>query len=63
MSPLKVLARGYAMAQDGDGKILRSWKDVPEGGEVRVTLGEGGFTATVNAAYGKEQEDGSEHDV
>ena len=40
MSPLKVLARGYAMAQDGDGKILRSWKDVPEGGEVRVTLGE-----------------------
>ena len=63
LSPLKVLARGYAMAQDGDGKILRSWKDVPAGGEVRVTLGEGGFTATVNAAYGKEQEDGSEHDV
>lgn len=63
MSPLKVLARGYAIAQNGDGKILRSWKDVPAGGEVRVTLGEGGFTATVNASYGREQEDGNEHDV
>ena len=47
MSPLKVLDRGYAMARSADGTILKSWKDVAPGDAVQVTLGEGGFTATV----------------
>ncbi len=47
MSPLKVLGRGYAMARSADGSILKSWKDVAPGDAVQVTLGEGGFTATV----------------
>ena len=48
MSPLKVLGRGYAMAQSGDGTILKSWRDVTVGEQVSVMLGEGGFTATVD---------------
>ena len=49
MSPLKVLGRGYAMAQDASGKILRNGADVSPGDRVTVTLGEGGFRATVDA--------------
>ena len=51
MSPLKVLGRGYAMAQSGDGTILKSWRDVTAGERVSVTLGEGGFTATVDKPF------------
>ena len=47
MSPLKVLGRGYAMAQNETGRILKSYRDVTAGERVSVTLGEGGFTATV----------------
>ena len=47
MSPLKVLGRGYAMAQNETGQILKSYRDVTVGERVSVTLGEGGFTATV----------------
>ena len=35
------------MARSADGTILKSWKDVAPGDAVQVTLGEGGFTATV----------------
>ena len=51
MSPLKVLGRGYAMAQNGDGTILKSWRDVTAGERVSVTLGAGGFTATVDEPF------------
>ena len=47
MSPLKVLGRGDAMAQNETGRILKSYRDVTAGERVSVTLGEGGFTATV----------------
>ena len=47
MSPLKVLGRGYAMAQGAAGEILKSYQDVAAGDRVSVTLGEGGFTAVV----------------
>ena len=49
MSPLKVLGRGYAMAQNEQGAILKSWRDVTAGQQVRVTLGEGGFTCAAEA--------------
>jgi exonuclease VII large subunit len=48
MSPLKVLGRGYAMAQDASGRILRRGADVSPGDRVTVTLGEGGFRAVVD---------------
>lgn len=54
MSPLKVLGRGYAMARDGGGRILKSYRDVTAGEPVSVTLGEGGFTCTVDKPFGKE---------
>lgn len=54
MSPLKVLGRGYAMAQNGEGQILKSYRDVTAGDRVSVTLGEGGFTCTVDRPFGKE---------
>ena len=47
MSPLKVLGRGYAMAQNEQGQILKSSRDVAPGDRVSVTLGEGGFSAVV----------------
>ena len=54
MSPLKVLGRGYAMARDSSGGVLRTWRDTAAGEAVLVTLGEGGFTCTVDATYEKE---------
>ena len=47
MSPMKVLGRGYAMAQNKDGQILKSYRDVNAGERLTVTLGEGGFSCTV----------------
>ena len=51
MSPLKVLGRGYAMAQNGEGQILKSWQDVSPGDAVTVTLGEGALACRVEDAY------------
>ena len=48
MSPLKVLGRGYAMVQTEKHDIVKSWRDAPEGAEVRVTLGDGGLVCTVD---------------
>ena len=56
MSPLKVLGRGYAVARDEQGKILKSWRETAPGSRVSVTLGEGGFTAVVDKPYTKEEQ-------
>ena len=48
MSPLKVLGRGYAMAQTESGDIVKSWRDAPVGSAVTLTLGEGGLVCTVD---------------
>ena len=55
MSPLKVLGRGYAVGRGTEGDILKSYRDVATGDQVSVTLGEGGFTATVDRPYVKEE--------
>ena len=47
MSPLKVLGRGYAVARNGAGQVLKSSREVHPGDPVEVTLGSGGFTAVV----------------
>ncbi len=48
MSPLKVLARGYAMAQKDNGEIVRSVRQINPGETVRVSLADGVFAATVS---------------
>ena len=55
MSPLKVLGRGYAMAQTEQGRILKSFRDVAPGDRVSVTLGEGGFSAVVEKLMKEEE--------
>ena len=47
MSPLKVLSRGYAMAQKENSHIIRSISDVQTGEEVVVSLSDGSFSAAV----------------
>lgn len=47
MSPLKVLGRGYAVARNEAGQVLKSGDEVTTGERVHVTLGRGGFTALV----------------
>ena len=47
MSPLKVLTRGYSMAQTGDGTVLTSVKQVEAGERITVSLSDGKLSATV----------------
>ena len=54
MSPLKVLTRGYAMAQTADGGLLRSVGQVSPGDAITVDLSDGRIHATV--VSGKEKE-------
>ena len=56
MSPLAVLGRGYAVARDENGRILKSYRETAPGKRVSVTLGEGGFTAVVEEPYAKEEQ-------
>ena len=47
MSPLKVLTRGYAMAQKDEGHVIRSIHQVELGERITVTLNDGKLSATV----------------
>ena len=47
MSPLKVLTRGYSMAQTENGEVLRSVNQVERGERICVTLADGQLSATV----------------
>lgn len=47
MSPLKVMTRGYSMAQTGDGTVLRSVAQVELGERITVSLSDGKLSATV----------------
>ena len=47
MSPLKVLTRGYAMAQTEDGSVMRSVEQVDLGQRITVSLNDGTISATV----------------
>lgn len=48
MSPLKVLTRGYAMAQNGAGTVVRSVRQVTAGDQLMVSVSDGTIQATVN---------------
>ena len=47
MSPLKVLTRGYAMAQTSDGTVLKSVDQVERGERITVSLNDGQLSVTV----------------
>ena len=47
LSPLKVLARGYAVAQNGDGTILKNAADAAVGERIRVRLAQGSLQCDV----------------
>ncbi len=49
LSPLKVLGRGYAMAQDEKGRVLRSSAQVQLGEQIRIKLAQGSLQCTVDA--------------
>lgn len=47
MSPLKVLSRGYSMAQTEEGALLRSVEQVELGQRIHIRLSDGQLSATV----------------
>ena len=47
MSPLKVLTRGYAMAQSEDGTVLRSVSQVKAGDAITISVSDGSISAAV----------------
>lgn len=47
MSPLKVLTRGYSMAQKENGEVVRSVSQVELGERITVSLADGKLSATV----------------
>ena len=54
MSPLKVLTRGYSMAQTERGEVVRSVSQVSIGERMRIRLSDGSLSATVmNKEEGK----------
>ena len=58
LSPLKVLGRGYAVAQTADGTVVRSAGQVERGERLRLRLAQGGIVCEV-----KEKDYGGEKDV
>ncbi|MCR5826241.1 MAG: exodeoxyribonuclease VII large subunit [Oscillospiraceae bacterium] len=60
LSPLKVLARGYAVARAADGSILKSAAEAGVGDCIDVTLGSGTLDCVVQARHlGGEEHDGT----
>lgn len=49
MSPLKVLARGYAVAQKQNGDLVRSVQDASTGEALRLRVSDGELTCRVEA--------------
>ena len=47
LSPLKVLARGYAVPADEDGKVLKSTENVQIGDKIDLTLADGNLLCRV----------------
>lgn len=47
MSPLKVLTRGYAMAQTEDGTVLRNVAQVASGDTIHISVSDGSLSAAV----------------
>lgn len=50
LSPLAVIRRGYAMAQDGEGRVVDSVDQVAPGASLAVTVADGRIDCTVQGA-------------
>ena len=48
LSPLSVLARGYAIAQDGEGHVVKSTVQVKSGDHLEVSVSDGSIGCTVD---------------
>ena len=48
LSPMKVLGRGYSVAKDTTGKLLKSIEQTEVGQAITVTLGDGSLDCTVD---------------
>lgn len=59
LSPLKVLTRGYSMARDAAGHVIRSTKQVNRGDSIRLTVTDGDIYASVDQL--KENRHGTEN--
>ena len=46
-NPLRLLERGYAIAYDGSGKVLRSVDQIAVGDDISVRLAKGTIDSTV----------------
>ena len=55
MSPLKVLTRGYAIAQREDGTMLRSAKAAHIGEQIKISFSDGGVGAIVTGKENKNE--------
>ncbi len=55
LSPLAVLQRGYAIAQDDSGSLLRDVRSVDVGDAVRVRLAQGRFKARVESVEASDE--------
>ena len=51
LSPLSVLSRGYAIARNESGRVVKSSSELSLGDRVRVVLGDGSFDATVSKTH------------
>ena len=49
MSPLKVLSRGFAVATDAGGAVIRSKKQLRVGDRISLRLADGGAEAEITA--------------
>jgi exodeoxyribonuclease VII large subunit len=51
VSPLAVLGRGYAIAQDAQGQVVRRATDTTPGQRLKLRLGEGWLSVDVKRRY------------
>ena len=47
LSPLKVLTRGYALTQKGDGTVVRSVNQVKMGDNIQIRVSDGSISASI----------------
>jgi exodeoxyribonuclease VII large subunit len=48
LSPLAILGRGYAIARDGEGHVVKTVGQVASGDEIDVAVSDGSISCTVN---------------
>ncbi|MGH2571812.1 MAG: exodeoxyribonuclease VII large subunit, partial [bacterium] len=51
LSPTAILARGYAIVRDAEGRVVRRFRDVAAGDPVHVKVGEGALDCRVERPF------------